>query len=282
MIRRGYSSHGAAIHRAAEKGKSYNQRVLRKSKYLLRRSISILHWGIASFPKIVECNICGCQAKYFDSDSWHRGTICWSCRSDVRHRLLIAALLRLDMLSFEHLVRAKNLLHFAPEPAIGSFLKQQANCYITADINPKKVDIQLDIANMSTVNSNEFDLVIACDVLEHVGNDKQAIKELYRILRTGGYAILTVPQLDNIEETYEDSTITTSEGRKRAFGQSDHLRIYGADFSRLLKTVGFQVTVIDAKSFTVETVKKNVLSPPVLSSNPLATNYRKIFFAKKV
>ena len=31
---------------------------------------------------------------------------------------------------------------------------------------------------MSTINDNEYDIVIASDVLEHVYNDQKAIKEI--------------------------------------------------------------------------------------------------------
>ena len=49
----------------------------------------------------------------------------------------------------------------------------------------------------------------------------------------------------------------------------------------LLEGVGFAVRAIDEKNFSPELVKKHVLFPPVLSTHPLATNHRKVFFAKK-
>jgi len=42
--------------------------------------------------------------------------------------------------------------------------------------------------------SNEFDLIAACDVLEHVDGDVNALAEILRALKPGGGAILTVPQ----------------------------------------------------------------------------------------
>jgi SAM-dependent methyltransferase len=38
-----------------------------------------------------------------------------------------------------------------------------------------------------------FELVLATDVIEHVDDDSQAIREIVRILRPGGYALITVP-----------------------------------------------------------------------------------------
>jgi SAM-dependent methyltransferase len=42
--------------------------------------------------------------------------------------------------------------------------------------------------------SNEFDLIAACDVLEHLDDDVKALGEIARALKPGGGALLTVPQ----------------------------------------------------------------------------------------
>ena len=251
------------------------------SRQILKKFNKLYYHINSLYPTNVECNICGHQAKYFNDNSWHPKTICWKCHSEIRHRLLIAALTYIDQLSFANLVKGKKLLHFAPEPILGNIYKKYVSAYLTADITSQKTDIQLDISNMSKIKSNEFDLVIACDVLEHVKNDHDAIREIYRILSKGGYAILTVPQKDHLENTFEDPAIITAEDRERVFGQSDHLRIYGNDFSEKLKICGFQVNEISSNNFSEELIHKHVLFPPILSLHPLATNYRKIYFASK-
>lgn len=40
-----------------------------------------------------------------------------------------------------------------------------------------------------------FDLALALDVIEHVPNDLQALEELFRVLRPGGFLLVTVPAL---------------------------------------------------------------------------------------
>jgi ubiquinone/menaquinone biosynthesis C-methylase UbiE len=40
----------------------------------------------------------------------------------------------------------------------------------------------------------EFDLIAACDVLEHIENDARVLSEMYRSLKPGGALLLTVPQ----------------------------------------------------------------------------------------
>ena len=59
----------------------------------------------------------------------------------------------------------------------------------------RDIPIQLiDIAKQSLpYQDNSFDLVIALDTLEHIANDKKAIKEINRVIKPAGIIILTVP-----------------------------------------------------------------------------------------
>lgn len=250
------------------------KRILRKSQYVALQFLN-------EHPKIRECNVCGWQGRRFESDSWHPYTICPRCRSEVRHRLLAAALSQSGSLSYEKILRGKSVLHLAPEAVVEELLRKYAGKYVTADFLRENVDLKLDITNMPSVESNSFDLVVACDVLEHVTDDDRALHEILRVLRAGGYAILTVPQKDDLEETFEDKTVVAPADRERLFGQWDHLRIYGKSFPKILESAGFKVTVINEATFSDKLVRRHVLFPPVMSTHPLATNYRKVFFAQK-
>ena len=75
-------------------------------------------------------------------------------------------------------------------------------------------------------------------MVEQVANDSVAPREIHRVLTPNASAILTVPQKDGLGETYEDPDIITPIGRKEAFGQEDHMRIYGADFSDRIRSHG--------------------------------------------
>ena len=74
-------------------------------------------------------------------------------------------------------------------------------------------------------------------VLEHILDDRVAMKELFRALKPGGWAILQVPV--NAKVTYEDPSIV--EHRERVFGQHDHVRVYGLDYYDRLRESGFVV-----------------------------------------
>lgn len=234
----------------------------------------------------VECNICHYKANKFNSDSWHLYCRCPNCGSGVRQRLLLASLTFLNDFSFTKIIKDKKVLHFAPEKALGKLIQENAKIYKTADFLAEgysydKIDYNLDISDMKKINNETFDCVIACDVLEHVSNHINGIKEVYRILNIGGCCIFTVPQKDNLASTFEDLSITEPTEREKVFGQFDHLRIYGNDFVDILKDNGFEVTAVDELFFDKKIVEKFVLFPPILSKHTLATNYRKVFFGKK-
>jgi hypothetical protein len=53
--------------------------------------------------------------------------------------------------------------------------------------------------------------------------------------------ILQHPIIEGLAQTYEDPSVTTPEGRMRAFGQDDHVRFYGGDFPDRLAAAGFDV-----------------------------------------
>jgi len=254
----------------APKGSKLGKRIKLKLRNLYLR-----------YPKLVACNICNWSGRHFASDQWHPHTVCWKCRSLVRHRLLAAALERIPGLTLAELADGKRVLHFAPEHLTTPLFKPRAASYKTADFMRTDVDAQLDLTNMPSQADGSVDLLICCDVLEHVPDHMQGMREIFRVLAPGGTAIITVPQKDNLEKTESDPTITDPQERLRRFGQDDHFRIFGADTASLLESVGFKVRAIDEHDFPPDVVKRNVLFPPILSTHPLATNHRQVFFAKK-
>ena len=81
--------------------------------------------------------------------------------------------------------------------------------------------------------------------MEHVEDDLQCMKELYRIMKPGGWGIMQVPIDASRDTTYEDSTITTPEEREKHFWQYDHVRLYGTNYPKRLEEAGFKVEVVD-------------------------------------
>ncbi len=254
----------------------------RKAKRLAKRAISVCQSTWLAYPKRVQCNICGWTGRHFLTSYWHERTNCPACHTGIRHRLPFAALQNSDQLYSDRIIRGKRVLHFAPETILTPLIQRIAAAYVTADFLRTDCDAQLDLSDMPQIKNESFDVVIAFDVLEHVPDYQRALEEIRRVLSPGGYAILTVPQKDNLSVTYEDPSIVEEEDRLKHFGQRDHLRIFGEDFSGTVESKGFAVTVVDESSFSKELQERHVLFPPKLSMNPLATNYRKVFFARNL
>ncbi|MCL4743728.1 class I SAM-dependent methyltransferase [Candidatus Kuenenia sp.] len=98
----------------------------------------------------------------------------------------------------------------------------------------------MDITNIQYPDQS-FDVIYCSHVLEHVDDDKQAMREFFRVLKNSGWAILLVPFTS--EKTYEDPSIIEPAKRLKAFGQEDHVRRYGSDYVDRLREAGFIVKV---------------------------------------
>ena len=94
--------------------------------------------------------------------------------------------------------------------------------------------------------ANSFDVIFCNHVLEHVRDDHLAMTEMLRVLRPGGWAILQIPIFHPLRETtYEDPSITDPKEREKAFGQDDHVRMYGKDYPERIRKAGLEVSEVD-------------------------------------
>jgi SAM-dependent methyltransferase len=157
---------------------------------------------------------------------------CPRCDSLERHRHLWLFLERHTRLVSD---RSLSVLHFAPERGLGARLARRER-YVSADLEPGAM-LQLDLQALDLPDAS-FDWILCSHVLEHVPDDRAAMRELFRVLRPGGTAIVQVPTY--AMTTDEDVTLTPDENLAR-FGQRDHVRIYGADVFDRLRGAGFEV-----------------------------------------
>ncbi len=199
--------------------------------------------GQFSRPKVPrDCPMCGYRGVFISVGRPSRwDTRCPKCASRERHRLsqLWANANGGDPLA------GKRILHFAPEKAIRRQMKSNP-LYETADLRQGGVDHQMDITAIPAGGA-EYDVVIAHHVLEHIDDDRKAMREIYRIIKPGGFALLSVPLNGTREETYENPSITDPKERFCHFGGEDHKRYYGLDFSKRLEDVGFTVEIFRAR-----------------------------------
>ena len=164
---------------------------------------------------------------------------CPKCGSLERHRLVWLYLKnRTDFFNKRHRV-----LHFAPEPIFQKiFQKMSLLRYVTADLSSSRASLRANIMDIP-LKDNSFDVVICNHVLEHVVDDEKAMREMLRVLRPGGWALLQSPIDRQRFKTFEDPTIVSPRDRESAFGQHNHLRMYGRDYAERLQNAGFTVKV---------------------------------------
>lgn len=161
---------------------------------------------------------------------------CPQCSSRERHRLVWLFFQRKTDL-FDG--RPKTVLHVAPESSLEPRLTRKLGSnYITADLINPHVKLRMDITDINDSDAT-YDVIYCSHVLEHVPDDRLAMRELFRVLKEDGWAVLLVPI--TADETFEDPTVTDPKERLRLFGQVDHVRRYGPDYEDRLKEAGFHV-----------------------------------------
>ena len=138
-------------------------------------------------------------------------------------------------------------------------IKNYPNIYYdTLDKFNNDAKYKLDVEDMNELKDETYDFVICSHVLEHVVNPEKAVKEIYRVLKKKGQAIIMVPILLSIKNTIENPSYNTEELRWKYYGQGDHLRIYSKnDFLKLLYSVGFKVNELGVNYFGRDTFNKS-------------------------
>ena len=169
-----------------------------------------------------------------------KNALCPGTFSLERHRLLWLYLKK----ETDFFNSNNKILHFAPEQCFHKFFKSFFKNYTSIDLNSPIVDIKADICNLP-FNDNSYDYILCNHVLEHIYDDEKAMKEIFRVLNKNGIAILQVPIDIKSNLTQDGRDIDDKEVRSKLFGQYDHLRMYGLDYFKKLKKVGFNVKNID-------------------------------------
>ena len=209
--------------------------------------------GLLYLGKGKQCPLCGCQRRKFLPYGYvtsRENALCPNCLSLERHRLLWLWLVRESDIGRGAMALPK-MLHIAPEVALmRKFRKMYASTpdrYVTADLESPLADMHFDVQQIP-LEEESFDAIICNHIMEHVEDDGKALRELYRIMRRGGWGVILSPVELEREKTFEDDTITDPAERTRIFGQYDHRRIYGRDYAARLREAGFEVYDIDYKN----------------------------------
>lgn len=105
-----------------------------------------------------------------------------------------------------------------------------------------------------TFPGGSFDLVTSTEVFEHVANDAEGFREIFRVLRPGGHFVFTVP-LSSADTTVERAVMRGATlvpllppayhgDRIRGTGRVLVFRDYGRDIKDRLAAAGFSVQIV--------------------------------------
>lgn len=186
----------------------------------------------------------------------HRAYSCPFCNASDRDRLFA---LYVSKQLTEYSGSKLAMLEIAPSKPLSEMLRRSGEIVLrTADLMMDDVDERVDITDMRCYGDGVFDAFICSHVLEHVRDDEQAMQELFRILKQGGWGILMVPIILTIDHIDEDPELDDIGERWRRFGQGDHVRNYSKNgFIKRIEKSGFVVRQYDREYFGCDQFTKN-------------------------
>jgi predicted SAM-dependent methyltransferase len=206
--------------------------------YLTQNSYYALQSALYNIgnPIHKHCEICGWEGKYFKTFYNHRNrmkesTVCPKCGSVDRTRYV-----------YEYLKGNYNLKVLEVGTGEVSLLKKAMPDaeLVTIDINGK-ADYKMDLTALS-FKDNSFSLILCLAVLQEVENETQALKEMYRVLKSNGEVLIYVPlgyykDRQGLKATeYDAKLYTDTRGSCRIYEKHD--------FTQKLQAVGFKVTCL--------------------------------------
>jgi SAM-dependent methyltransferase len=177
--------------------------LLRRVNNKLRLPLPLFKILNGSKPRF-ECPICAYEGPFVDLSSFagvRKHAECPRCGALERHRLQYLAIMH--TLSNVSTPIAK-MLHFAPEEFLRRIFVRSFSNYETADLFMEGVDHRVDIQHLPFEDAS-YDVLFASHVLEHIRDDRQAIREIRRVLRPNGIAILPVPIVCTCTIEYPDA-----------------------------------------------------------------------------
>lgn len=162
----------------------------------------------------VECPCCGWRGRAFLALDCGRFMVpqvaCPHCLAHERHRFLH---LFLELRPPRFLAEPATILHFAPEADLRRLIdaRGQARCISTDYAHGIYQHILRRVPGPAFVSDiHQLPLAEGCidglfclHVLEHVADDREAIRNMHRVVRRGGEAVIMVPFMMDQTETEE-------------------------------------------------------------------------------
>lgn len=200
---------------------------------------------------MARCNLCGFLVLRIWPGMF--GTRCLACFSTFIHRAVGVVIDEL------RLPADSRVYELSTRGALVAFLKRRFSSVTCSeyfdDVKPGefKGAIQCQDVQGLTYHDGAFDLVTSTEVFEHVPDDRRGFGEIYRVLKPGGYFVLTVPLADQ-DATVERACLRGGEivhllppeyhgDRIRGLRHVLAFRTYGRDIASRLQSAGFKADI---------------------------------------
>ncbi len=229
----------------------YKRVLSEKNRILIRMQISKLVHPYY-LGNCYSCNCCNKSFRKFlpKGQEKRENAQCPYCGSLERTRILLFYLKNETDILYG---TDRSILHFAPERPLYALLKRLNHEYIDGDINPACARHLIDITSIQ-YPGDYFDLVICSHVLGHVHDEERAIREIRRVMRKDGSALIMTLLKPDSALTIEDPGVVTEAERLIRYGEPDLCRLHGLDFEERLKREGLSVERIDYREKLPEEV----------------------------
>ena len=225
------------------------------------------------FHQLGKCNICGKSTIFIciDAKTVRNNMYCPFCKSSSRKRHVAKLLINHVIPNISSLSEVSSNKHLDNQEKLSQLniynadvndgfyqVLHSATSYYSSSYIPnveigKEIREQVFCQNLEklTFASEKFDVVITEDVFEHIRDYEKAFREVYRVLKTGGYHIFTIPcffdkpTLIRVDTSgKEDIHLLSPEYHgDKIRGKILAYRTFGIDIFEILKKIGFETTV---------------------------------------
>jgi SAM-dependent methyltransferase len=200
----------------------------------------------------VRCGMCDWQGRTF-----YHGR-CPRCRSLPRGRLMAYA-----AGAFGREIEGKTLLHIGPNRDEAGWVERacRPGTYWRMDIlSYPLINLVGDICKIP-LESDSVDAVLIWHVLEHIPDDRTAMRELYRVVRPGGWVLMSVPIYPRGRRATEEDPAVPRSRYQELYGHPDHVRGCGLDYGDRFAEAGFRVEALQVDQLDEHERARFGLSP---------------------
>jgi SAM-dependent methyltransferase len=200
---------------------------------------------VADYPRRY-CPICDnvVRRDFLPGPGGRPDATCPKCGSLERDRFFAILLSVLEPI----LAELATLVEIAPSPATSPLLaglEPATHLRLDLGADNRLVDA-LGSLTETPLRDGSVDLLVCYHVLEHIPDDRKAMREIARVLAPGGLALLQVPfRPGTVTDEDPDAPV---EERLERFGRADHVRYYGDDFEDRLVECGLAIQRVTPRS----------------------------------